>query len=73
MAIILSLLVSGLFLFNVLYSSSAFNYIPYLIHETISPGGKEESTFITIFNICFSILLFLIFYKIFSHILSKRR
>jgi hypothetical protein len=37
-----------------------FNLIPYEIHESISKGGQNESLFIKIFDILFSIVIFFI-------------
>lgn len=70
LAIILAIVVAGLFLFMVLYSSSAFNYIPYLLHETISPGGAGEANFIIVFDILFALLLFWLAYKLFMRVLK---
>jgi len=71
--IILALTASSLFLYMVLYSSSAFNFIPYLIHESLSPGGAGESNFIVVFDIAFSILLFWLLYKLFERLLIKSK
>ena len=62
--------VATFFLFEVLASSSGFNFLPYLIHESIWKGGKGEGDFIRIFDIAFSILLFWVTYKIVYRILK---
>ncbi|WEK34995.1 MAG: hypothetical protein P0Y53_21110 [Candidatus Pseudobacter hemicellulosilyticus] len=72
LAVVLALLTAGLFLFMVLYSSSGFNFIPYLIHEAISPGGAGETTFIMVFDVLAAILLFWLLYKLFARLLIKR-
>jgi hypothetical protein len=69
---ILALFSSGLFLFTVLYSSSGFNFIPYMIHETVSPGGPGEAKFIIIFDVLFAIFLFWILYKLFVRVLLRK-
>jgi hypothetical protein len=38
----------------------AFNLLPYEIHESISRGGQSESQFIAIFDVLFSIGIFLL-------------
>lgn len=73
LAIILALIASGLFLFMVLYSSSAFNFIPYLIHEAISPGGAGESNFIIVFDVLFALLLFWLLYKLLIRLLTSNK
>jgi|GEM_PF-4083001 len=44
--------------------SSTFNMIPYFIHESIWPGGKNEELFIILFDIAFGILIFFSSYKL---------
>ena len=73
LAIILALIATGFFLFMVLNSSSGFNFIPYLIHEAISPGGAGETNFIIVFDILFAILIFWLLYKLFTRILTKNK
>jgi hypothetical protein len=70
LAIVLAVAVAGLFLFMVLYSSSGFNFIPYLIHEAVSPGGAGETNFIIVFDVLFAILLFWLSYKLFNRVLK---
>jgi hypothetical protein len=68
LAIVLAVAVVGLYLFMVLYTSSGFNFIPYLIHEAISPGGAGETNFIIVFDVLFAILLFWLAYKLFDRL-----
>lgn len=73
LAVIFALLVSGLFLFIVLYSSSGFNFIPYLIHEAISSGSEGEREFIIVFDMFFALLLFFFLYNLFVRLLRKSK
>jgi hypothetical protein len=36
-------------------TNNAFNYLPFLLHESFDPGGSSESVFIRIFDIIVSI------------------
>lgn len=63
--------VSGLFLYFVLKKPSAFNMLPFSIHEAINPGGSSETTFIIVFDIVVALLLLLISYKIAYKLLNK--
>jgi hypothetical protein len=73
LAIVLAVAVVGLYLFMVLYTSSGFNFIPYLIHEAISPGGAGETNFIIVFDVLFAILLFWLAYKLFDRLLKEKK
>jgi len=73
LAIVLAVAVVGLYLFMVLYTSSGFNFIPYLIHEAISPGGAGETNFIIVFYVLFAILLFWLAYKLFDRVLKEKK
>jgi|688.fasta_scaffold06779_9 uncharacterized BrkB/YihY/UPF0761 family membrane protein len=73
LAIVLAVAVVGLYLFMVLYTSSGFNFIPYLIHEAISPGGAGETNFIIVFDVLFAILLFWLAYKLFDRVLKEKK
>lgn len=70
LAILLAVAVVGLYLYMVLYTSSGFNFIPYLIHEAISPGGAGETNFIIVFDVLFAIFLFWLAYKLFNRVLK---
>ncbi len=71
LSIILALAITAFFLIEVLSSPSGFNFLPYLIHESIKKGGEGEGTFIRIFDLCFSVLFFWIVYKIIYRILNR--
>ncbi len=73
LVIVLAIAVVGLYLFMVLYTSSGLNFIPYLIHEAISPGGAGETNFIIVFDVLFSILLFWLAYKLFDRVLKEKK
>jgi hypothetical protein len=63
-SLIVAFLVSTLFLLiTIVPSSSIFNMLPYMLHESISPGGAGETNFIIGFDIAFGFLLFYIVYK----------
>lgn len=57
LSILISMFISGGFLYLVLNPPSAFNFIPYLIHEAFFRDVTAESTFIVIFDIIFAIIL----------------
>jgi hypothetical protein len=60
-----ALVCSALFLILVLDPAGCgFNLIPFQIHESISRGGKNESLFIRVFDVLFSIAIFLIIFWI---------
>ncbi len=73
LSLVFATAIAGLFLLLVLFSPSGFNYIPYLIYESIWRGGSGESTFIRIFDLLFAILLFWVSFRLFSWILKKDR
>jgi len=57
----IALICSILFLILVLAPGGCtFNLLPYVIHESISKGGENESLFIKIFDTLFSIGIFFI-------------
>ena len=61
------------FLLLVLSSKgSAFNIIPYLIHQSISKDGGGESAFIKIFDVLFGGFIFWIIYRLMSRIIGNR-
>lgn len=69
--IILSILALLFTYRSVTNTDNAFNYIPFLIHESINPGGKSETIFIEIFDILFSILVGYFVYKVFRILFKK--
>jgi hypothetical protein len=70
---LLAFLVSALFmLLTVVPSSSVFNILPYMLHETFLPGGASESVFIIGFDIVIGILLFFVVYKLTNRQLQSR-
>jgi len=68
LSIVLSLSIPIVFLIWALSASAWFNFIPYAIHESISPGGASETIFIRVFDIAFSILIFGVAYSIFKRL-----
>jgi hypothetical protein len=48
-----------------------FNFLPYEIHESISPGGSGETLFIQIFDIIFSIAIFFAVFLILKGLWKK--
>ena len=72
LAVIIALLLPTLFLwFTVFSGASAFNLLPFEIHEAINPGGSSESTFIILFDVIVAVLLFIPIYKIVKIYLVK--
>jgi hypothetical protein len=68
-----ALICSALFLIMVLAPGGCgFNFLPYEIHESISRGGENESIFITIFDILFSVLIFVVAYWIVGKVSWKK-
>lgn len=71
-AFIIAALISTSFLWITIFSGpSAFNIIPFEIHEAISPGGSSESFFIRVFDIAIAILLFILSYRIIYKMIIK--
>lgn len=71
-SILIAILVAGAFLVLTLNSSSAFNFLPYLIHGAISSNGTGETEFIVIFDIVVAFLLFWAVYMISIRTIKKR-
>ena len=63
-SIMIAIVLTTIFLYNVLTPPSLFNLIPYSIHETFWKGHSGESTFIISFDILFGLLIFLLVYKL---------
>lgn len=59
LVVLISLVVSGMFLWAVLTPPSVFNMLPFAIHEAVSPGGNSEQVFIIVFDLLFALLLFI--------------
>ena len=55
---------AGIFLLMTLSSSSAFNFLPYLINRAISSDGSGESEFILFFDIAVGLIIFWILFRI---------
>jgi len=73
-ALIIAFIVGFLFLWMTVFSlPSAFNFLPYLIHQSFSPRGEGEAEFIQGFDIVFAVLLSIIIYKIANKMLSRRK
>jgi hypothetical protein len=68
--IILSAAIAIIFLYIVLTPPSAFNMIPFAIHEWLFKGIIKEVTFIVIFDIITSVILFFIGFYIFRRIVK---
>jgi small-conductance mechanosensitive channel len=69
----IALVVATVFLLLVLLpGGSEFNLLPYAIHESISPGGAGETTFIRMFDIICGILIFLIIYWLLSRLIKNK-
>lgn len=72
-SLVFASIVTVLFLLlTVFSSSSAFNLLPYMLHEIFSSGGAGETSFIIGFDITFSIFLFFIVYKVADRILARK-
>lgn len=51
------------FLWATVFSeSSAFNFLPFEIHEGFNPGGESEGTFIIIFDSIVALLILILGY-----------
>ena len=59
-------------LMTVFSSSSAFNLLPYMLHEDFILTSISETNFIIGFDIIFSILLFFVVYKVSDRILARK-
>jgi hypothetical protein len=67
-------IVTMLFLLLTAFSSSSvFNLLPYMLHESFSSGGAGETNFIVGFDIVFSLLLFYIVYRATKCVLSRKQ
>jgi hypothetical protein len=71
--LMLALIITAGFFLIAFSTSSGFNFIPYLIHESISPGGANETTFIIVFDIVIGLLLFFLAYKIFTKVFKPTK
>ncbi|RZK39760.1 MAG: hypothetical protein EOO90_17440 [Pedobacter sp.] len=72
LAFIIALILPTLFLWITVFSgASAFNLLPFEIHEAINPGGASENTFIIVFDVIVAILLIIPSYLIVRNILRK--
>jgi ABC-type spermidine/putrescine transport system permease subunit II len=72
-SLMLAFVVSMLFLLLTVFSSSStFNLLPYMLYESFSPGGADETSFIIGFDIAFSILVFYIAYKVANRVLARK-
>lgn len=60
-------------LLTIFSSSSVFNLLPYMLHESFSPDGAGETNFIIGFDIAFSFLLFWIVYKVANRVLTRKQ
>lgn len=77
-AILVALVISGVFLYSVLTPPSMFNFLPFAIHEAlflkVTENGVsssiEESTFILVFDTIAALLLFWLVYVVTKRILS---
>jgi hypothetical protein len=70
-ALITATTTAALFLWAVLGRPNAFNMLPYSIHESFSPGGESERTFIIIFDIIFALLILALVFKITGNFVLK--
>ena len=71
---IIAFVLGSIFLILTVFSSeSMFNFIPYLLHESISPGGAGETNFIIGFDIVISVLVFYIAYKVANLVLTRKQ
>lgn len=71
-AFMLALILPGLFLWSTVFTgASAFNLVPYEVHEAISPGGATESDFIVFFDVLIALLLIIPGYKIAIKLMSR--
>lgn len=62
-AALISVIIAGFFLYSVLTPPSMFNFLPFAIHEAFFLNSSiEEGTFIKIFDIIMSVLIFWIVY-----------
>ena len=59
-------------LLTVFSSSSVFNLLPYMLHESFYPGGAGETKINIGFDIAFSIMLFYIVYKVSSKVFARK-
>lgn len=65
-ALMIALVLAGVFLWLVLNPPSVFNMLPFAIHETVNPGGASEKTFIIVFDVIASLLILMVGYRIVS-------
>ncbi len=64
--LILSIIIAVGFLWAVLTPPSIFNFLPYAIHESMKTNAISENNFIRVFDICSSMVVFVL-----SYILSR--
>lgn len=64
LSMVASLIVALLFLKYLMAPNNGFNLIFYSIHESISPGGSGETSFIRTLDVLSSIIFFFLCYKL---------
>lgn len=77
-AFILALIITVGYLWSVVLTPpSAFNLLPYQIHESLKLSNSSESSFIRVFDICFTFVLFILsyisIYKLFAEIEQNKK
>jgi hypothetical protein len=65
-AALLSGIITAMFLYAVLIPPSAFNFIPFALHQAFFQNSVEEASFIRVFDVIIGIILFWLLYKFFS-------
>lgn len=63
-ALILAVLIAAVFLNFVLMPPSAFNFLPFEIHERLKPTRISEGTFIKMFDVFSSFVVLIVSYLI---------
>lgn len=70
-SLLISLLLCCALALFLVYQKSAFNFIPFVIHQAFFQGLIKETTFIQAFNILFSAILIYPLYLILKSAFSK--
>jgi hypothetical protein len=70
----IALIAMAIFLLVVLSPRGCgFNMLPYLIHESIAPGGSGETIFIWIFDIVFGSIVCYVIYLLLTRLTRRSR
>jgi len=69
-AVLLALLIAGLFAYFILAKPNLFNFLPCAIDNALNFGGISESALLRFFDVVFTLFLFILSYKVLCRIFT---